>query len=479
MRKTLIKQLSTLPTDRRCPTTRQLVEAWLDETSSEGGGGASASAWPPAPSSAPPSPGCARRSCPPPTSRTTCAAPSPRRCWRSWPPRDGWSAADRWGRGPPARTPGSRWHRDGEPWDEAEARAELVRRTSRPSGRRPRPTSCGGPAGPRASRARRWPGSTWRRRVGWVLAGDTEPDPTAEPVAALLPALDPTPMGWKQREWFLPGDRTALYDTLGNVGPTLWWGGEVVGGWAVRKDGIGRDRDPGRPRSVPAPRPSTPRPPPSTLVWRGQPSRRRSRPRWRSSSGPPDAVGGRLRRLDGPGTRWPRPGHGTRSRRPPAGSARDRRRRRRRRSTRESSMSACTAASVARDASPDPSTSDGVATRTSVRLSGRTRSAGGAHHAHLRVLGRRCLEQGRAQRVDVERQRTIEVVDRDERHPCCSRVDRDTRHAQTTWCSQRTGAPSPAYRNVSSSSSHGLPSSAVDLGLERGLARRPTSPPRP
>ena len=28
-----------------------------------------------------------------------------------------------------------------------------------------------------------------------------------------------------------------LFDRTGNVGPTVWWGGEVVGGWAVRPDG--------------------------------------------------------------------------------------------------------------------------------------------------------------------------------------------------------------------------------------------------
>ena len=38
---------------------------------------------------------------------------------------------------------------------------------------------------------------------GIVLAGDLEPPPEAEPWAALLPALDSTPMGWQQREWFL------------------------------------------------------------------------------------------------------------------------------------------------------------------------------------------------------------------------------------------------------------------------------------
>lgn len=53
----------------------------------------------------------------------------------------------------------------------------------------------------------------------------------------LLPALDPTPMGWKARDWFLPADSRELYDSYGNIGPTVWWGGEVVGGWAVRRDG--------------------------------------------------------------------------------------------------------------------------------------------------------------------------------------------------------------------------------------------------
>jgi hypothetical protein len=56
--------------------------------------------------------------------------------------------------------------------------------------------------------------------------------------AALLPALDPTPMGWRQRDWFLPQEhRAALFDGTGNVGPTVWWGGEVIGGWGQRSDG--------------------------------------------------------------------------------------------------------------------------------------------------------------------------------------------------------------------------------------------------
>ena len=75
---------------------------------------------------------------------------------------------------------------------------------------------------------------------GLVADGDTDPVAVPEPTAALLPALDPTPMGWKHREWYLPQDpdhRASLFDRSGNVGPTIWWGGEVVGGWAVRRDG--------------------------------------------------------------------------------------------------------------------------------------------------------------------------------------------------------------------------------------------------
>lgn len=72
---------------------------------------------------------------------------------------------------------------------------------------------------------------------GLVMADDVDPTAAREPEAVLLPALDPTPMGWKQRSWYLPEDHGPLFDTFGNIGPTIWWGGEVVGGWAVRPDG--------------------------------------------------------------------------------------------------------------------------------------------------------------------------------------------------------------------------------------------------
>jgi hypothetical protein len=72
---------------------------------------------------------------------------------------------------------------------------------------------------------------------GLVLADDAVTDEPAAPTAALLPALDPTPMGWKERDWYLPADTRPLFDRNGNIGPTIWWGGEVIGGWAVRTDG--------------------------------------------------------------------------------------------------------------------------------------------------------------------------------------------------------------------------------------------------
>lgn len=68
---------------------------------------------------------------------------------------------------------------------------------------------------------------------GVVLADDVEPEADVAPVATLLPALDPTPMGWQQRDWFLGPHRAALFDRNGNIGPTVWWGGRVVGGWGM------------------------------------------------------------------------------------------------------------------------------------------------------------------------------------------------------------------------------------------------------
>jgi hypothetical protein len=72
---------------------------------------------------------------------------------------------------------------------------------------------------------------------GLALPGDLEPESEPEPWVAFLPSLDPTVMGWKERDWYLGEHAPALFDRNGNAGPTVWWNGRVVGGWAGRKDG--------------------------------------------------------------------------------------------------------------------------------------------------------------------------------------------------------------------------------------------------
>jgi Winged helix DNA-binding domain len=73
--------------------------------------------------------------------------------------------------------------------------------------------------------------------AGLVLPDDLDPVPAPEPWAALLPALDPTTMGWAGRDFYLGPHRGALFDRNGNAGPTIWWDGRVVGGWAQRRTG--------------------------------------------------------------------------------------------------------------------------------------------------------------------------------------------------------------------------------------------------
>jgi len=72
---------------------------------------------------------------------------------------------------------------------------------------------------------------------GVMLASDQDTPPDAEPWAALLPALDPAAMGWQNRAWYVGEHAPALFDRSGNIGPTAWWDGRIVGGWAQRKDG--------------------------------------------------------------------------------------------------------------------------------------------------------------------------------------------------------------------------------------------------
>ena len=88
--------------------------------------------------------------------------------------------------------------------------------------------------------------------TGWVLPDDLEDldgllddgaDPLSSgspggPSAALLPVLDATVMGWKQRDFYLPAeDAPRVFDRNGNAGTTAWWGGRVVGCWVQDPDG--------------------------------------------------------------------------------------------------------------------------------------------------------------------------------------------------------------------------------------------------
>jgi hypothetical protein len=73
--------------------------------------------------------------------------------------------------------------------------------------------------------------------TGFVLADDVDRTEPPEPWAALLPTLDPTTMGWKERDWYLGPHGSILFDSNGNAGPTVWWHGRVVGGWSQRRDG--------------------------------------------------------------------------------------------------------------------------------------------------------------------------------------------------------------------------------------------------
>ncbi len=75
--------------------------------------------------------------------------------------------------------------------------------------------------------------------TGWVNPGDVvAPSQDPGPWVALLPGLDPTTMGWKERDWYLDPDVAAhVFDRNGNAGPTIWTDGRVVGGWAQQANG--------------------------------------------------------------------------------------------------------------------------------------------------------------------------------------------------------------------------------------------------
>ena len=74
-------------------------------------------------------------------------------------------------------------------------------------------------------------------QTGYLLPDDLDADEPVEPWATLLPPLDPTTMGWIEREWYLGPYKEQLFDSAGNAGPTVWWEGRIVGGWRQTESG--------------------------------------------------------------------------------------------------------------------------------------------------------------------------------------------------------------------------------------------------
>ncbi|MDQ3716120.1 MAG: winged helix DNA-binding domain-containing protein, partial [Actinomycetota bacterium] len=74
-------------------------------------------------------------------------------------------------------------------------------------------------------------------QAGYLLPDDLAPTEPVEPWAALLPPLDPTTMGWYERDWYLGPYKALLFDSNGNAGSTLWWDGRIVGGWRQTDSG--------------------------------------------------------------------------------------------------------------------------------------------------------------------------------------------------------------------------------------------------
>lgn len=78
--------------------------------------------------------------------------------------------------------------------------------------------------------------------IGYVLPDDPVLDVSdrfdSGPVISLLPSLDPTAMGWRDRDWYLdPAHVAELFDRNGNICPTVWCDGRIIGGWGQQDDG--------------------------------------------------------------------------------------------------------------------------------------------------------------------------------------------------------------------------------------------------
>jgi hypothetical protein len=73
---------------------------------------------------------------------------------------------------------------------------------------------------------------------GWLLHDDLHETPDPGPWVALLPVLDATVMGWKERGFYLGQHREQLFDRAGNAGTTAWVDGRIVGSWVQDDAGI-------------------------------------------------------------------------------------------------------------------------------------------------------------------------------------------------------------------------------------------------
>ena len=76
-----------------------------------------------------------------------------------------------------------------------------------------------------------------RDTTGWLAPEDLDEAPDPGPWVALLPVLDPTVMGWHDRDFYLGPHGHRLFDAQGNAGTTAWVDGRVVGCWV--QDGAG------------------------------------------------------------------------------------------------------------------------------------------------------------------------------------------------------------------------------------------------
>ena len=66
---------------------------------------------------------------------------------------------------------------------------------------------------------------------GWVLPDDLDEEVDPGRWVSLLPSLDPSMMGWQQRDFYVGSHRDELFDIQGNAGTTVWVNGRVVGYW--------------------------------------------------------------------------------------------------------------------------------------------------------------------------------------------------------------------------------------------------------